>query len=121
MAISQQHLAGGNIGNSKTRQNVIKVPGAFAVPKNKNVNPAGDGEARSLQRDETLARHLFQIGKCRIDRTGAKLTGVLGNAVEPAIDEKYRALPWLAITAVRFRRGVPQATDIAHVPADGAL
>src|SRR6202021_3783331 len=87
----------------------------------KNVNPAGDGEARSLQRDETLARHLFQIGKCRIDRTGAKLTGVLGNAVEPAIDEKYRALPWLAITAVGFRRGVPQATDIAHVPADGAL
>jgi hypothetical protein len=40
MAISQQHLVGGNIGNSKTRQNVIKVPGAFAVPKNENVNPA---------------------------------------------------------------------------------
>jgi hypothetical protein len=39
MAFSQQHLVGGNIGNSKTRQKVITVPGAFAVPKNKNVNP----------------------------------------------------------------------------------
>jgi hypothetical protein len=45
MAFSQQHLVGGNIANSKTRQKVIKVPCAFAAPKNKKVNPAGDGEA----------------------------------------------------------------------------
>jgi hypothetical protein len=35
MAFSQQDLVGGNIGNSKTRQKVIIVPGAFAAPKTK--------------------------------------------------------------------------------------